>query len=75
MNALRDTAAEAKLTAAAPTNPETKGRGLKPLTHKDRRLLDDVTDWMAEQDDAEVEFLLAEVANKNRRAGRRMGWW
>lgn len=60
---------EASIPAAEAPTPKQFGRG--NYTPKQRREMDDITAWLEEQDDAEVEFLVMEMANKNNRAGRR----
>lgn len=45
------------------------GRG--NYTPAQRREMDDITQWLEEQDEAEVEFLVAEMVNKSHRAYRR----
>lgn len=64
---------ESNIPAAAAPTPKQFGAG--NYTTKQRREFDDVTAWLEDQDDAEREFLIAEVAAKNLRAGRRsMGY-
>lgn len=60
---------EANIPSADAPTPEQFGRG--NYTPKQRREMDDITAWLEEQDDAEVEFLVMEMAVKNLRAGRR----
>lgn len=60
---------EANIPAAEAPRPDQFGRG--NYTPAQRREMDDITQWLEEQDDAEREFLVAEVANKNHRAYRR----
>ena len=60
---------EANIPSADAPTPEQFGRG--NYTPKQRREMDDITAWLEEQDEAEVEFLVMEMANKNNRAGRR----
>lgn len=59
---------EANIPSADAPTPEQFGRG--NYTPKQRREMDDITAWLEEQDDAEVEFLVMEMAAKNLRAGR-----
>ena len=59
---------EANIPSAAAPTPEQFGSGI--YTAKQRREMEDLTAWMAEQDEAEVEFLIAEMAIKNSRAYR-----
>lgn len=64
---------EANIPAAEPRTARQAGCG--ELTPRQRREMEDITAWLKEQDDAEVEFLVAEMANKNNRLGRRgMGY-
>lgn len=60
---------EANIPSADAPTPEQFGRG--NYTPKQRREMDDITAWLEEQDEAEVEFLVMEMANKNSRLGRR----
>lgn len=60
---------EANIPAADAPTPEQFGRC--NYTPKQRREMDDITAWLEEQDEAEVEFLVMEMAAKNLRAGRR----
>lgn len=60
---------EANIPSADAPTPEQFGRG--NYTPKQRREMDDITAWLEEQDEAEVEFLVMEMAAKNLRAGRR----
>lgn len=60
---------EANIPSADAPTPEQFGHG--NYTLKQRREMDDITAWLEEQDEAEVEFLVMEMANKNSRAGRR----
>lgn len=59
-------------SAEAPTR---KQFGTGNYTPQQRREMDDLTAWMEDQDEAEVEFLVMEMAAKNSRAYRRsMGY-
>lgn len=60
---------ESNIPAADMPTPKQFGTG--NYTAKQRREFDDVTAWLEDQDDAEREFLIAEAAAKNLRAGRR----
>lgn len=40
-------------------------------TAKQRRELEDITAWMELQEECEMEMLIAEMAGRNHRAGRR----
>ena len=60
---------EANIPAAEAPTPKQFGTG--SYTPKQRREMDNITAWLEEQDDAECEFLIAEMAAKNLRAGRR----
>ena len=60
---------EANIPAAEAPTPKQFGSG--NYTPKQRREMDDVTAWLEEQDDAEREFLVMEMANKNSRTYRR----
>lgn len=60
---------EANIPSTDAPTPEQFGRG--NYTPKQRREMDDITAWLEEQDEAEVEFLVMEMAAKNLRAGRR----
>ena len=60
---------EANIPAAEAPTPKQFGAG--NYTPKQRREMDDITAWLEEQDDAEREFLVMEMAMKSNRANRR----
>lgn len=60
---------EASIPAAESVTRQQFGRAHRSLSQ--RRERDDITQWLEEQDEAELELLIAEVANKNNRAYRR----
>ena len=60
---------EANIPAAEAPTPKQFGTG--NYTPKQRREMDDITAWLEEQDDAEREFLVMEMAMKSNRANRR----
>lgn len=64
---------EANIPSAEAPTPQQFGRG--NYTPAQRREMDDITQWLEDQDEAEVEFLVMEMAAKNSRAYRRsMGY-
>lgn len=69
MNAPQANAVEANLTNAGVMQPEQKGAHHAHAWCRNNGL---DADWMeADQSDAELEFLVAEMASKNRREYRR----
>lgn len=64
---------EANIPSAEAPTPQQFGRGNH--TPAQRREAEDITAWLKEQDDAEIEFLVMEMAMKNNRSGRRSLSW
>lgn len=60
---------EANIPAAEAPRSDQFGRG--NYTPAQRREMDDITQWLEEQDDAEREFLVMEMTAKSNRAYRR----
>lgn len=60
---------EAKIPSAEPVSQRQFGRG--KLSAQQTREAQDITEWLQEQDDAELELIVAEVSNRRRAAGRR----
>lgn len=69
MNRYNARVVEAKIPAAQAITQRQFGRG--KLTRKQARECEDITEWLQEQDDAEVDLLLAEISNRRQASGRR----
>lgn len=69
MNRFNARVIEANIPSATPVTQRQFGRG--KLTTQQARESQDITEWLQEQDDAELELIVAEVSNRRRAAGRR----
>lgn len=63
--------ANARVVESAIPAAEGKVSFTNGATLKQRRELDDITAWLEEQEEAELEFLVEELAGKQHRAMRR----
>ena len=69
MNRFNARVIEANIPAARATTQRQYGR--KPVTVKQGRELDDITEWLEDQDAAEIELICSEMSNRRRASGRR----
>lgn len=69
MNRINARVVESNIPSAEPRTQRQAGRG--EFTPQQMREAEDITAWLKDQDDAEVEFLMSEMANKSNRAYRR----
>lgn len=69
MNRFNARVIESKIPSAAPVAQRQFGRG--KLTAKQVREREDITEWLQEQDDAEMDLICAEMSNRLHAAGRR----
>lgn len=69
MNRYNARVIDANIPAARAVAQRQYGR--KPVSVKQGREFDDVTEWLEEQDDAEIELICAELNNRRCASGRR----